>query len=183
MLLVADEVATGFGRTGTPFAWQQAEITPDLVCLSKAINNGYLAEERGMFPKETVQQTHDAFRLRMTQSGSRFQMTAMQGEPEWRKGGLLTDLDETAMGWLVPELEDLTWEQPHPFRLLYCKGAGEDLAIFAVHHNLFDYYSLLSFWEELGRRYQKPLPVTPNQHFSDYASQYARLRRTTETRK
>ena len=55
VLLVADEVATGFGRTGTPFAWQQAEITPDLVCLSKAINNGYLAEERGMFPKETVQ--------------------------------------------------------------------------------------------------------------------------------
>ena len=55
VLLVADEVATGFGCTGTPFAWQQAEITPDLVCLSKAINNGYLAEERGMFPKETVQ--------------------------------------------------------------------------------------------------------------------------------
>ena len=144
-----------------------------------------------------VQQTHDAFRLRMTQSGSHFRMTAAQGEPEplrvlerpevvralqWRKGGLLTDLDEAAMGWLVPELEDLTWEQPHPFRLLYCKGKGEDLAIFAVHHNLFDYYSLLSFWEELGRRYQNPLPVSPNQHFSDYASQYARLRRTTETR-
>lgn len=42
VLLVADEVATGFGRTGTPFAWQQAELSPDLVCLSKAINNGYL---------------------------------------------------------------------------------------------------------------------------------------------
>ena len=196
VLLVADEVATGFGRTGTPFAWQQAEITPDLVCLSKAINNGYLAEERGMFPKETVQQTHDAFRLRMTQSGSHFRMTAAQGEPEpirvlerpevvralqWRKGGLLTDLDEAAMGWLVPELEDLTWEQPQPFRLLYCKG--EDLTIFAVHHNFFDYYSLLSFWEELGRRYRTTLLVSPNQHFSDYASQYARLRRTTETRK
>lgn len=146
---------------------------------------------------QAIQQTHDAFRLRMTQSGSRFRMTAMQGEPEpirvlerpevvralqWRKGGLLTDLDETAMGWLVPELEDLTWEQPHPFRLLYCKGEGEDLAIFAVHHNLFDYYSLLYFWEELGRRYRTPLPVSPNQNFSDYASQYARFRRTTETR-
>ena len=146
---------------------------------------------------QAVQQTHDAFRLRMTQSGSRFRMTAAQGDPEplrvlerpevvealrWRADGLLTDLDEAAMGWLVPELEDLTWEQTHPFRLLYCKGEGEDVVIFAVHHNLFDYYSLLSFWEELGRRYQNPLPVTPNQHFSDYASQYARLRRTTETR-
>lgn len=147
---------------------------------------------------QAVQQTHDAFRLRMTQSGSHFRMTAAQGEPEplrvlerpevvealrWREGGLLTDLDEAAMGWLVPELEDLTWEQPHPFRLLYCKGKGEELAIFAVHHNLFAYYSLLSFWEELGRRYRTPLLVSPNQHFSDYASQYARLRRTTETRK
>lgn len=139
VLLVADEVATGFGRTGTPFAWQQAEITPDLVCLSKAINNGYLAEERGMFPKETVQQTQDAFRLRMTQSGSRFRMTAMQGEPEplrvlerpevvealrWREGGLLTDLDEAAMGWLVPELEDLTWEQPTRSACSTAKGKG-----------------------------------------------------------
>ena len=146
---------------------------------------------------QAVQLTHDAFRLRMTQSGSRFRMTTTQGDPEplrvlerpevvealrWREGGLLTDLDEAAMGWLVSELEDLTWEQPHPFRLLYCKGAGEDVAILAVHHNLFDYYSLLYFWEELGRRYKRPLPVTPNQHFSDYAAQYARLRRTTETR-
>ena len=41
-LLVVDEVATGFGRTGVPFAYQRAGLSPDLVCLSKAINNGYL---------------------------------------------------------------------------------------------------------------------------------------------
>ncbi len=41
-LLVVDEIATGFGRTGTPFAFQKYELKPDLVCLSKAINNGYL---------------------------------------------------------------------------------------------------------------------------------------------
>lgn len=41
-LFVIDEVATGFGRTGTMFAYEQPGLSPDLVCLSKAINNGYL---------------------------------------------------------------------------------------------------------------------------------------------
>ena len=40
--LIADEVAVGFGRTGTMFACEQAEITPDFICLSKGITGGYL---------------------------------------------------------------------------------------------------------------------------------------------
>jgi adenosylmethionine---8-amino-7-oxononanoate aminotransferase len=39
---IADEIAVGFGRTGTFFAYEQAGITPDFLCLSKGISGGYL---------------------------------------------------------------------------------------------------------------------------------------------
>ncbi|MBN1818106.1 MAG: adenosylmethionine--8-amino-7-oxononanoate transaminase [Sedimentisphaerales bacterium] len=56
-LLIVDEVATGFGRTGRMFACEHENVTPDLMCLAKGITGGYLPLAATL----ATQQVYEAF--------------------------------------------------------------------------------------------------------------------------
>ncbi len=75
--LIADEIAVGFGRTGTLFACEQASIRPDFICLSKGLTSGYLP----LSAVVTTEAVYDAFYDEYTKLNAFLHSHSFTGNP------------------------------------------------------------------------------------------------------
>ena len=104
VLLICDEVAVGFGRTGTMFACEQEDVAPDLMCLAKGITGGYLPLAATLATEEI----YDAFLGEHARARTFFHGHTYTGNPLACAAALATlDVfeDERTLERLAPKIE------------------------------------------------------------------------------
>jgi adenosylmethionine-8-amino-7-oxononanoate aminotransferase len=115
-LLIADEVMTGFGRTGTMFACEQESVTPDFLCLAKGLSGGYLPLAATL----TTERIFEAFLGDYAERKSFFHGHSFTGNP-LACAAALASLDvfqqERTLETLQPKIAMLATELEH-FRAL-----------------------------------------------------------------
>lgn len=130
IITIADEVMTGFGRTGTMFATDQCEIKPDIVCLSKGLTGGFLPLGATVCTKEiySAYQTDDrskTFFHGHSYTGNPIACAAAIASLEWfEKGNVMKSVAE-----LVVRMEKAATEFSNHPAVAESRSCGTILAI------------------------------------------------------
>lgn len=135
VLLIADEIATGFGRTGKLFACEHSSISPDIICVGKALTGGYLSLAATLTTKEI------SSAISKGESGVLMHGPTFMGNPLACSAGvaslnlLLQSNWKEKISWIEKELTDgLTIIQEHKeVKELRICGA---IAVIETHQNV-----------------------------------------------
>ena len=119
VMLIADEIATGFGRTGRMFACDHAGISPDIMCISKGLTGGYIP----MSITVTTQRIYDAFYADYQEGRAFMHSHTYSGNPLGCAAALAVQhifatepvfarMEENA-AWLTEQLQEVFGQQAH----------------------------------------------------------------------
>ena len=119
VLMIADEIATGFGRTGELFACDHAAISPDVMCISKGLTGGYMPMSATCVSQEIYDAFYDdystgkAFMHSHTYAGNPLACSAALAVQRILKESAVLETARTNALWLTNELNATFADNPH----------------------------------------------------------------------
>ncbi|WP_035283643.1 MULTISPECIES: adenosylmethionine--8-amino-7-oxononanoate transaminase [unclassified Clostridium] len=119
VLLIADEIATGFGRTGKMFAFDHADVSPDIMCVSKGLTGGYMPMAITITTDEIYNAFYDdynkgkAFMHSHTYSGNPLGCSAALAVQKILKEEAILEKAKLRANYLNNKLKDALLEYPH----------------------------------------------------------------------
>ncbi|HOV26309.1 MAG TPA: aminotransferase class III-fold pyridoxal phosphate-dependent enzyme [Pseudobacteroides sp.] len=156
VLLICDEVATGFGRTGRMFAYEHYGIKPDMVCMSKGINSGYLPLGAVAFNKKILNAFTEKNELLFhlsTQNGNPASCASALATINQIKRDNLLESTRVKGELLINELRSKLGDHPLVFDI---RGRGLMIAIDLMEnratHELLSLSKLLDLVERLAKK-------------------------------
>ena len=162
VLLVFDEVATGFGRTGNFFAFDYYRVVPDIICLSKGVNNGYLPLAANVIGKkisDLLSNTNSIVEHFSTQNGNPLACASGNATIDLLKENGLIESVRTKGGMLKRELLSLLKDHPNFCELRGCGlMIGIDLVKDKKTNETLKYEELMT---TVDRLFQNGLIVYP----------------------